>query len=50
MEYRLMMFEKRMLRRICEPKREEVAQGQRRLCNEELQNSYTSPNIFTVIK
>jgi hypothetical protein len=39
-----------MLRRIFEPKREEVAGGWRRLHNEELHNFYASPNIIRVIK
>jgi hypothetical protein len=39
-----------MLRRICGPKREEVAGGWKRLHNEELQNLYASPNIIRVIK
>jgi hypothetical protein len=43
--------ENRALRRIFEPKREEeVAEGWRRLCNEELHNLYVSPIIITVIK
>jgi hypothetical protein len=41
--------ENRVLRRIFEPKREEVAGGWRRLHNEELHNLYTSPNIIRVI-
>jgi hypothetical protein len=43
------VFENRVLRRICRPKREEVTGGWRRLHNEELQNLYTSPNIIRVI-
>jgi hypothetical protein len=39
------VFENRVLRR-----REEVAGGWRRLHNEELHNSYASPNIVSVIK
>jgi len=39
-----------VLRRIFEPKREEVAEGWRRLRNEEVHNLYTSPNIITMIK
>jgi len=39
-----------MLRRICGPKREEVAGGWRRLNNEELHSLYASPNIIKVIK
>jgi hypothetical protein len=32
------------------PKREEVAEGRRRLHNEEIHNLYASPNIIRVIK
>jgi len=39
-----------MLRRICGPKREEMAAGCRRLHNEELHNLYASPNIIRMIK
>jgi hypothetical protein len=46
----LRVFEKWVLRRIFEPKREEVAGGWRRLHNEELHNLYASPNIIRVIK
>jgi len=38
----------RVLRRICEPNREEVAGGWRRPHNEELHNLYTSPNIRVI--
>jgi hypothetical protein len=41
--------EKRALRRISGPKREEVAGGWRKLHNEELRNC-ASPNIIGVIK
>jgi hypothetical protein len=44
------VFENRVLRRIFEPKREEVAGGWRRLYNEELRNLDSSPNIIRVIK
>jgi hypothetical protein len=44
------MFESRVVRRIFEPKREEVAGGWRRLHNEELRNLYASPNIVRMIK
>jgi hypothetical protein len=43
------VFVNRVLRRICGPKREEMAGGWRRLYNEELHNLYTSPNIIRVI-
>jgi hypothetical protein len=49
-EQRLWMFGNRALRRIFEPKREEVAGGWRRLHNEELRNLYASPNFIRVIK
>jgi hypothetical protein len=39
-----------VLKRIFRSKREEVAGGWRTLHNEELHNSYASPNIITVIK
>jgi hypothetical protein len=44
------VFEKRVLRRIFGPQREEVAGGWRRLHNEELHNLYTLPNIIMVVK
>jgi hypothetical protein len=44
------VFENRALRRICGPKREEVAGGWRRLHNEELYNLYASRNIIKAIK
>jgi hypothetical protein len=39
------MFKSRVLRRIFEPKLEEVAGGWRRLNNEECHNLHGSPNI-----
>jgi hypothetical protein len=42
--------EKRVLRRIFGPKREEVVGGWRRLHNEELHSLYASANIIRVIK
>jgi hypothetical protein len=44
------VFEYRALRRIFGPKSEEVAEGWRRLHNEELHNLYASPNIITLFK
>jgi hypothetical protein len=44
------MCEKRVLRRIFGPRREEVAGNWRRLYNEELHNSHASPNIIRLIK
>jgi hypothetical protein len=49
-EYRLRVFENRVLRRIFGRKREEVAGGCRTLHDEELHNLYHSPNIVGVIK
>jgi hypothetical protein len=46
----LRVFENRVLRRIFGSKREEMAEGWRRLHNEELHNLYTSQNIIRVIK
>jgi hypothetical protein len=45
-----MVFENRVLGRICGLKREEVAGGWRKLPNEELLNLYASPNILWLIK
>ena len=39
------MFKKRMLRRIFEPKKEEVAGKYRRLYNEELKDLYSDNEI-----
>jgi hypothetical protein len=44
------VFENGVLRRIFEPKGEEVVRGWRRLLNEGLHNFYASPNIIRVIK
>ena len=44
------MFENRVLRRIFEPKRDEVTREWRKLHNEELNDLYSSPNIVWVIK
>jgi hypothetical protein len=43
------VFESRVLMRIFGPKREEVTEEWRRLYNEELNDLYSSPNIFRVI-
>ena len=48
-ECRLRVFENRILRRICGPKRDENGEW-RRLHNEELHSLYRSPNIVRVIK
>jgi hypothetical protein len=44
------VFENRVLRRICGPKRDEVIGGWRKLHDEELHNLYSSPNIIKMIK
>ena len=44
------MFENRVLRRIFEPKRDEVTGKRRKLHNEELNDLYCSHSIFRVIK
>jgi hypothetical protein len=49
-EYRLRVFENRVLRKICVPKRDEMTGGWRKLHNEEFHNLYSSPNIITMIK
>jgi hypothetical protein len=46
-EDRLRVFENRVLRRIFGPKRDEVAGGWRKLHNEELHNSYSSPSTVS---
>ena len=49
-ECRLRVFENRVLRRICGPKRKEVIGQWRQLHNEELTYLYSSPNIIQVTK
>jgi hypothetical protein len=49
-EYRLRVFENRVLRRIFGPKRDEVTGEWRRLHNKELYAPYSSPNIVRVTK
>jgi len=44
------MFENMVLRRIFGPRRDEVTGEWRRLHNEDLNDFYSSPNIFRVIK
>jgi hypothetical protein len=45
-ERRLRVFEKRVLKRIFGPKRDEVTGEWRKLHNEELNNLYSSPSIW----
>jgi hypothetical protein len=47
---RLMVFERGVMRRIFEPKRDELTGEWRKLHNKELNNLYSSPNIVWVIK
>jgi len=49
-ECRLKVSENRVLRRIFGPRRDEVTGEWRKLHNEELNDLYSSPNIFRVIK
>jgi hypothetical protein len=48
-ECRLRVSEKRVLRRILGPKRDEVTGEWRKLHNEELNEMYSSPNIIQAI-
>jgi hypothetical protein len=49
-EHWLMLFERRVLRRIFGPKRDEVTESWGKLHNEELHNLYSSPSIIRMIK
>jgi len=49
-ERRLRVFENRVLRRMFEPKRDEVTREWRKLHNEESNDLYSSPIIVRVIK
>ena len=49
-ELRLTVSEKSVLRRIFGPKRDKVIQAWKKLHNEELNDPYSSPHIFQVIK
>jgi len=49
-ERRLRVFENRVLRRVFEPKRDEVTEEWRKLHNEELSDLYSLPNRVRVVK
>jgi ribosomal protein L35AE/L33A len=49
-ESRMRSNENRLLRRLFEPKRDEVTEEWRKLHNEKLNDSYCSPNIVRVIR
>jgi hypothetical protein len=44
------MFENRVLRRILEPKKDEVAGNWGKMRKEKLHSSYSSPNIIRMVK
>jgi hypothetical protein len=49
-EYRLRVFENRVLRRVSGPKGVEVTGDWRKLQNEEIPNLYSPPSIIRMIK
>jgi hypothetical protein len=44
------VFEKKVLRRIFGPERDEITGGWRKLHNEEVRDLYSSPSIIRIIK
>jgi hypothetical protein len=48
--HRVRVFENRVLRRIFEPMRDEMAGSRRKIHNKELHNLYPSPCIIRMIK
>jgi hypothetical protein len=48
-EHRLRVFENRVMKRMFEPKRQEVVGCWRKLYNEKFHNLYSSPNIIMMI-
>jgi hypothetical protein len=48
-EHRLKVFEKRVLRKVFGATRDEVAEGWRKLHNEEVRELYFSPSIIRMI-
>jgi hypothetical protein len=49
-EYRLIAFETTVLRRIFRSKGKESMRGERKMCNNELHDLYSSPNIIMMMK
>jgi len=49
-ERRLRVFENRVLRRVCGPKKDKVTGEWRKLHNEEISDLYSLPNIVRVVK
>jgi hypothetical protein len=49
-EHKLRVFENRVLRRKCGPKRDRVMGGWRKVHNEELHDSYSSSSIIRITK
>jgi hypothetical protein len=49
-EHKLRVFKYRVLRKIFEPKRDEVTRGWRTLNNEQLHKLYVSPSVIRMIE